>query len=343
MLTRAAAPKSLFYRTDRDPGGAEFEWVAKNQVKKLRRRRTMKALRINDYGAALHLDEVPVPTAGPGQVLVENYFTSMNGVDPGRGLGFLRQVFPLKFPWTPGGDVAGRVAAVGEGVTAFKVDDEVFGYTREGGAYAEFVLVNAASLAHRPAAIPAEVAAAMAVVSQTAMQMLELSKVKAGQTLLILGASGGVGPLAVQLARIAGVHVIATARPSKAATLQQLGAERVIDLTQQRVEDIQQVDAVLNLIGGDTVVPSYATVKKGGVAVTSNRPPIAEEAARLGIEAAFVETNVTTEGLSAFAALVTDGKIKPQIAAVETLWSPASLWEERKTDKVGKIVFSIRS
>lgn len=303
----------------------------------------MKALRINDYGAPLHVDEVPVPTAGPGQVLVENDFTSMNGVDPGRGLGFLRQVFPLQFPWTPGGDVAGRVAAIGEGVTTFKVGDEVFGYTREAGAYAEFVLVNATSLAHRPAAISAEEAAAIALVGQTATQMLALSRIKAGQTLLILGASGGVGSLAVQLARNAGVHVIAVARQSKAAALQQLGADRVIDLTQQRLEDLQQVDAALNLIGGETVVPSYTLVKKGGVAVTANRPPIAEEAARLGIDAAFVETNVTTEGLNTFARLVTEGKIKPQIAAIETLWAPASLWEKRETKKVGKVVFSIRS
>ena len=303
----------------------------------------MKTLRINDYGAPLHLDKVPLPFAGPGQVLVENYFTSLNGVDPGRGLGYLRQVFPLQFPWTPGGDVAGRVAAVGQGVAAFRVGDEVFGYTREAGAYAEFVVVNATTLAHRPAAIAAEEAAGIALVSQTATQMLELSKIKKGQTLLILGASGGVGSLAVQLARNAGVHVIATARPSKAAALGQLGAERAIDLTRERLEDIRQVDAVLNLVGGDTVVPSYALVKPGGVAVTANRPPIAEEAARLGIEAAFVETNVTSEGLNAFAALVTDGKIKPQIAAVETLWSPDSLWEKRETDKVGKIVFSIRS
>ncbi|WP_263416686.1 NADP-dependent oxidoreductase [Terriglobus albidus] len=303
----------------------------------------MKALRINDYGAPLHVDEVPVPTAGPGQVLVENNFTSMNGVDPGRGLGFLRQVFPLQFPWIPGGDVAGRVAAVGEGVTAFKVGDEVFGYTREAGAYAEFVLVNATSLAHRPAAISAEEAAAIALVGQTATQMLELSKIKAGQRVLILGASGGVGSLAVQLARNAGVNVIATARQSKAAALQELGADRVIDLTQERVEDLQQVDAVLNLIGGNTVVPSYALVRKGGVAVTANRPPIAEEAARLGIEAAFVETNVTTEGLNTFARLITEGKIKPQIAAIKTLWSPASLWERHETEKIGKVIFSIRS
>src|SRR3954468_3246628 len=110
----------------------------------------MKALRINDYGAPLHLDEVPIPAAGPGQVLVENHFTSLNGVDPGRGLGFLRQVFPLQFPWTPGGDVAGRVAAARQRGTSFKIDDEVFGYTREAGAYAEFVVVNAENLAHRP-------------------------------------------------------------------------------------------------------------------------------------------------------------------------------------------------
>jgi NADPH:quinone reductase-like Zn-dependent oxidoreductase len=122
-----------------------------------------------------------------------------------------------------------------------------------------------------------------------------------------------------------------------------LGAEQVFDLHQTRLEDLPKVDVVLNLIGGDTVVPSYAVVKKGGVAVTSNRPPFAEEAARLGIEAAFVETNVTTEGLNTFPALVTEGKIKPQIAAVETLWSSASLWEERQKDAPGKIVFSIRS
>src|SRR5215472_7714253 len=251
----------------------------------------MRALRISDYAAPLHIDEVPVPFPAPGQVLVENHFTSMNGVDPGRGLGYLRQVFQLEFPWTPGGDVSGRVASVGEGVTKFKVGDEVFGYTREAGAYAEFVLVNAANLAHRPASISAEAGAAIALVGQAATQMLALSKIKRGQTLLTLGASGGVGSLAVQMARNAGVHVIATARQSKAAALKQLGAERVIDITQQRLEDIQPVDAVLNLIGGDAVAPSYALVKKGGVAVTSNRPPIAEEAARLGIQAAFVETN----------------------------------------------------
>jgi NADPH:quinone reductase-like Zn-dependent oxidoreductase len=303
----------------------------------------MKALRISDYAAPLHIDEVPVPSPAAGQVLVENYFTSMNGVDPGRGMGYLRQVFPLQFPWTPGGDVSGRVTAVGDGVTNFKVGDEVFGYTREAGAYAEFVLVNAANLAHKPASISAEVAAGIALVGQTATQMLELSKIKPGQTLLILGASGGVGSLAVQLAHNAGVHVIATARPSKTAVLKQLGAQQVIDLSQQKLEDIPQVDAVLNLIGGDTVLPSYALVKKGGVAVTANRPPIAEEAARLGIQAAFVQTNVTSEGLNAFVTLITQSKIKPQIAAVTTLWSPETLWGKHETEKIGKIVFSVRS
>jgi NADPH:quinone reductase-like Zn-dependent oxidoreductase len=173
--------------------------------------------------------------------------------------------------------------------------------------------------------------------------MLEISKVHRGQTLLILGGSGGVGSMAVQLARNAGVHVIVTARQSKAAALQQLGAERVIDLSQHRLEDIPQVDAVLNLIGGDTVAGSYALVKKGGIAVTANRPPIAEEAEGLGIGAAFVETNVTTEGLNDFATQVAEKRINPQIAAVKTLWSPEALWDKHETEKIGKIVFSIRS
>lgn len=198
---------------------------------------------------------------------------SMNGVDPWRGLGFLLQVFPLQFPWTPAGDVAGRVAAVGEGVTGLEVGDDVLGYTREAGAYAEFVVVDAGSLAHPPMAISATEAAAIALVSQTATQRLELSKIKAGQTLLILGAAGGVGTRAVQLARNAGVHVVAPARQSKAGALQQLGAERVADLATTQWEDLEQANAVLNLIGADMVAASYALVKRG-VEVTSNRPPI---------------------------------------------------------------------
>src|SRR5215469_17699143 len=130
------------------------------------------------------MEEVPMSEAGPGQVLVENHFTSLNGVDPGRAGGFLRQVFQLEFPWIPGGDVAGRVAAVGKGVTGFKTGDEVFGYTRAGGAYAEFTLVEAASLAQRPTKISPEQAAAIALVGRAATQMLELSKVGKGKTLL---------------------------------------------------------------------------------------------------------------------------------------------------------------
>lgn len=303
----------------------------------------MRALRVRDYEKPLQLEEAPKPAAGPGQVLVENHFTSMNGVDPGRAGGFLRHVFRLEFPWIPGGDVSGRVAAVGTGVVGFKARDEVFGYTREGGAYAEFTLVDATSLAHRPTKIAPEQAAAIALVGQTATQMLELSKVGKGGTLLIMGAAGGVGSLAVQLARRAGVHVIATAKKSQVAALKELGAERVVDYTREPLEAIEQVDAVLNLVGGDTVARSYARVKSGGVAVTANRPPDGAEAARLGIEAAFVQTDVRTEGLNALAKLVTDSEIKPQIAAVETLWSPATLWNERETDKLGKVVFSIRS
>lgn len=299
----------------------------------------MKALRIHDYEKPLQMEEAPKPAAGPGQVLVENHFTSMNGVDPGRAGGFLRQVFQLEFPWIPGGDVAGQVVAVGNGVTGFKIGDEVFGYTRTGGAYAEFTLVDATSLAHRPAKIPAEQAAAIALVGQTATQMLELSKVTKGKTLLIMGAAGGVGSLAVQLARRAGVHVIATAKKSQETALKAFGADQVVDYTRQPLDGIEQVDGVLNLVGGDTVASSYARVKRGGVAVTSNRPPDGAEAARLGIEAAFVQTDVKTEGLNTFAKLVTDGEIKPQIAAVETLWAPATLWRDRETDKLGKVVF----
>ena len=167
----------------------------------------MKALRIHEYGGPLQLDEVEPPTAAKGQVVVRNLATTFNPIDPGRASGVMRQAFPLELPWIPGGDVSGTVESVGEGVGDFKAGDEVFGYSMIGGAYAEFVAIDAGSIALRPATLSLEQGAAVAVVGQTAIQTLELAKVGSGLTVLIQGRAGGVGSLAIQIAHNPGAHV----------------------------------------------------------------------------------------------------------------------------------------
>jgi tricorn protease len=126
----------------------------------------MKALRLHEYGGPLQIDEIDQPKAGKGQVVVRNLATSFNPIDPGRASGVMRQLFPLELPWIPGGDVSGTVESVGEGVAGFKAGDQVFGYSMTGGAYAEFVAVDANALALRPEDLTVEAGAAVAVATK---------------------------------------------------------------------------------------------------------------------------------------------------------------------------------
>ena len=303
----------------------------------------MKALRIHEYGGPLQFDEIEPPTAAKGQVVVRNLATSFNPIDPGRASGVMRQAFPLELPWIPGGDVSGTVESIGEGVTDFKPGDEVFGYSMTGSAYAEFVAIDAASIALRPPTVTVEQGAAVAVVGQTAIQSLELAKVASGSTVLIQGGAGGVGSLAIQIAHKAGAHVITTAQSRQRDTLLQLGADRVIDHKRERFDEvIEPVDAVLDLVGGQTLALSYSVVKRGGVIVTLNQPPDLKECEKCGIQGFFVQTKVTTEGLDDFASRVSTGNVVPLIARMETLWNPEAIWAKRPPGSaIGKVVFKL--
>ncbi len=301
----------------------------------------MKALRIHQYGGPLQLDEVEQPVAGAGQVVVRNLATSFNPIDPGRASGVMRQAFPLDLPWIPGGDVSGTVESVGEGVTNFKVGDAVFGYSMTGGAYAEYVAIDASAIAFRPSALTVEQAAAVAVVGQTAIQALALAKVGVGSTVLIQGGAGGVGSLAIQIAHKAGAHVITTAQSRQQDTLLRLGADRVIDFTQERFEEqVEPVDAVLDLVGGETLARCYSVVKQGGIIVTFNQPPDSAECEKHQVQGFFVQTKVITEGLEDFASRVTSGSVVALIDHTEILWSPEAIWTKRPSGiAIGKIVF----
>jgi NADPH:quinone reductase-like Zn-dependent oxidoreductase len=221
---------------------------------------TMKAIVQDTYGSAevLQLREIDQPTAGEGEVLVR---VRAAGIGRGTlhvmtGEPYLMRLFGYgvrkpKNP-VPGQDVAGTVVAIGPKVTRFSVGDEVFGIAR--GSFAEYAVARENKLAHKPASMSFEQAAAMPVSGLTALRAIDAAGVKAGQSVLVVGASGGVGTYAVQLAVAAGARVTGVASTSKLRLVQDLGATEVIDYTQQDFADGSRVFDVILDIGGMTPV-----------------------------------------------------------------------------------------
>jgi NADPH:quinone reductase-like Zn-dependent oxidoreductase len=152
----------------------------------------MKAIQIKQYGDESLLETVDVakPKAGTGQLVVRILATSFNPIDPKRTSGNMRQIFPLQFPFVPGGDFSGIVDSVGDDVEGFQPGDEVFGYSMAGGAYAEYIAIAANKVALKPKSLNHIESASLALVAQTALQMLDRSGVQKGQTVLIRWRTG---------------------------------------------------------------------------------------------------------------------------------------------------------
>ncbi|SFB54638.1 NADPH:quinone reductase [Amycolatopsis marina] len=249
----------------------------------------MKAVRYHEHGDAdvLRVEDVDLPSPGPGQVLVRVAGTSFNPVEVDIRAGRMRQVFPVGLPHTPGLDVAGTVAEVGRGVTSCGVGDPVVGFLpmTATGAAAEFVLAPANLLTAAPTALSLADAAALPLVALTAWQALfEHADLRPGQRILINGAGGAVGRLAVQLAKRAGATVVATAGPRSIDAVREHGADELIDHTETGVRDIvtDPVDAVLNLVPTSQSTTAdlrslLGRVNPGGVFVTAVPPEPAPE------------------------------------------------------------------
>ncbi|OBH32744.1 NADPH:quinone reductase [Mycobacterium sp. E1715] len=217
----------------------------------------MKAVQYHRYGGSdvLQYEEVRRPVPGPGEVLVKVAATSFNPVDAGIRGGYLSEVYAISFPHTPGIDVAGTVAELGDGVTGWNVGDAVVGLLPldAPGAAAEYALAPAAVLTAAPKSVPLADAAALPTVGLTAWQALsEIAELRSGQSILINGAGGAVGGYAVQLAKQVGAVVTATASARSASRLRHHGADRIIDYidyanTPPHVAG-QPFDVVLNLV-----------------------------------------------------------------------------------------------
>jgi NADPH:quinone reductase-like Zn-dependent oxidoreductase len=280
----------------------------------------MKAIRILEFGSTdvMLSTDVERPTPGVGQVLVR---IKAAGVGPWDAL--VREGksgIPQKLPLTPGSDLAGTVEEIGAGVTGLSVCEEVYGMTDESftGAYAEFALASANMLARKPGSLSFIEAAGVPVVAVTAWQMLfEYARINAGQTVLINGGAGNVGGYAVQMARDAGVNVIATAGTEDLDFVKSLGAQTVVDYQKEQLENsISPVDVVIDTVGGESRERSQRVLKPGGILVTVVTPPPVKTGLIGGVRVEFFFVEVTTARLNAISQLLDSGKLKAHTGTV---------------------------
>lgn len=281
----------------------------------------MKAVRIHSYGNAdvLKYEEAPMPGIAPGDVLVRVVATSVNPVDWKIREGYLQQMIPYQFPLTLGWDVSGVVEATGKDVTRFKAGDAVFSRPdiKRNGAYAEYVAIREDELAHKPKTISHIEAASLPLAGIAAWEaIIATAGITAGQRVLIHAASGGVGSIAVQLAKSRGAYVIATTSERNIPLVKSLGADEVIDYHAQKFEQVARgMDAVFDTVGGLVQETSWQVLKPGGILVSIISTPSAEKARTLGVRSAFLFIEPSATILEQLAQLVESGQLRPVIGA----------------------------
>ena len=249
----------------------------------------MKAYLLDRYqkNGALRLADVPQPEPGPGDILVQIHAAGLNPLDSKIRDGAFKPILPYRPPLILGHDLAGTVVRVGDKVTHFRPGDEVYARPRDGriGSFAQFIAVDAADAARKPANLSMAEAAAVPLTALTAWQALVgQAALKPGQKVLIHAGSGGVGTLAIQLARHLGATVASTTGPSNLDLVKRLGADVVINYREQAFEALlSDYDVVLNSPAGDTLVKSLAVLKPGGKLISLSGPPDPAFARRQGL------------------------------------------------------------
>ncbi|MGW1884001.1 NADP-dependent oxidoreductase [Streptomyces sp. NPDC001970] len=312
---------------------------------------TMRAISQDRAGGpeVLKIIETDVPLPGPTEILVRVHAA---GVNPSDWKTRARGVFAtgLEPPFTLGFDVSGVVAAVGPGVTLFKPGDRVFGMPRfphPAGAYAEYVTAPARHFALLPEGLDHVQGAALPLASLTAWQSLvDTAGVHPGQRVLVHAAAGGVGHLAVQIAKARGAHVIGTARAVKHEFLRGLGADELVDYTEQDfTEVVRDIDVVLDTVGGSYWARSLRTLRPGGTLLSILPPDAtfpAEAARAAGLHAVFMLVEPDHTGLRHVADLVASGRLRAEVAAVFPLEEAGRAHELGEAGRTtGKIVLSV--
>ncbi|MEY9968008.1 NADPH:quinone reductase-like Zn-dependent oxidoreductase [Streptacidiphilus sp. MAP12-16] len=280
----------------------------------------MKAITYRTYGGpdVLEYGDRPDPKAGPDSVLVKVRAASVNPVDWKIQAGYMDSMVDAIFPVVPGWDVAGVVEQVGVSITEFAPGDEVIGYVREDmvarGTFAEYVAAPIRTLARKPANLSFEEAAGLPLAGLTAYQTLTKALgIRSGETVLVHAAAGGVGSLAVQIARALGARVIGTASERNHDYLRSLGAEpvRYGDGLAEWVKELapEGVDGVLDLIGGEALAMSPALLAEGG------RLASVADGSVIGLGGRYVFVRPDAQDLAALTALAESGRLRVEVAA----------------------------
>jgi NADPH:quinone reductase-like Zn-dependent oxidoreductase len=310
---------------------------------------TTSAVRIHEFGGpeVLRVEQVPRPVPGPGELLVRVHAAAINPVDTQARAHGDRSVAHVRLPYTPGFDLSGVVAEVGAGVTRFAAGDEVFALLdlRRGGAYAEYAIVKQTEAAAKPARASHVEAASLPLVALTAWQALfDTADLQPGQTVLIHAGAGGVGSIAIQLAKWRGARVIATASERNHDFLRSLGADVVIDYTTQRFEEIARgVDVVLDPIGGDTQVRSLATLRDGGILVGLLGLTPAGRSPERDVRATAILVRPDSEQLARIAELIDAQELRPIVTHRMALDQVADAHRQSESGRTrGKIVLEVR-
>lgn len=301
----------------------------------------VRAFVVNQYKGPLQEADVPEPVVGERDVLVQVRAAGLNQLDEKIRTGEFKQILPYKLPLVLGHDLAGTVVRVGAKVQGFTPGDEVYARPRDGriGTFAERVAVDEADLALKPASIGMEQAGSLPLVALTAWQALvERGNVQPGQKVLVHAGAGGVGTIAIQIAKHLGAHVATTAGAANADFVRELGADIVIDYRSQDFEELLDgYDLVLDSLGGENLEKSLRVLRPGGKAIGISGPPdpafarekglnpvlrlaisamsarIRRQAKKLGVTYEFLFMRASGDQLRQIAALVEEGALRPVV------------------------------
>jgi len=278
----------------------------------------MKAIVIKSYGdeSVVEYTDIERPKPKADEVLVKVQVAGVNPID-WKIRGGVGKRLGLTLPITLGGEIAGTIETIGSDVKDFKEGYAVYGVIASGG-YAEYAIAKVGDIAPKPESLDFKNAAAIPLGALTAWQAIfDLANLSSGQRILIDGASGGVGSMAVQLAKAKGAYVIGLASGRNEEFVRDLGADEFVDYTKQNFEEVvKNVDVVLDAVGGDTFGTSFKTLKKGGFLVTTVEFPSEEKAPEFGVKVARVFSKPNAKELAEITQLVDEGKLKAHVSTV---------------------------
>ncbi|MDF1795795.1 MAG: NADP-dependent oxidoreductase [Coxiellaceae bacterium] len=284
----------------------------------------MKAMAIEAFGDVDSIKQIDIekPQPASDEVLIKIDYAGVNPVDWKICQGAIKDLLPHHFPLVLGWDAAGTIEMLGDAVANYQVGDKVYAYCRKDsvqqGTYAEYVAVDTNAIAKVPSNITLEQASGIPLVALTAWQSLfDFADLQSGQTILIHAGAGGVGSIAIQLAKWRGAKVYATASEANHEYVKGLGADRVIDYNAHDFVDVlkqhesQGVDVVYDTVGGDTQVRSFDLLKKGGALVSIVAPPAEDVAAKYEVKSGFVFVAPNSQQLQKISQLIEQGIVKP--------------------------------